>query len=275
MTSTPRAALVRVVFAGTLLVSTPGAAQTPPSITRAELDAISVRGWQMVLYFQAMWMGAEAVLALQPRPELIPTLIARERPDRRWEVALGRLNTAADTFLVAYRAEQTAYGAVSFRTYEMRPPMPDVDFYVRAARALALGWSDFGQPSRRYNAMLIPVAGERDWYVYVLPAQQVSGVWPHGGDIRYRVSADGRTILERRRMHKTILEPQIQAKLEGSELDFVMHSAIMDDRPEDSDVFHAVIRRPRVSEVVVTRSFMFTIDTLGRISMQVRDTTRR
>lgn len=243
------------------------------AIPRAELDAISARGWRMVQYHQAAWMATDEVTALNPREELVRAYLAREREDRRWEVVFGRLNVTADSFLVAFRAEQTEPQTTTFRTYEMRPPKADGGYFARAARALEVCRRDFGEPPRRYNTMVIPVVNGLEWYVYFLPAKTVSGIWPHGGDMRYRVSGDGRTILERRRMHNAILEVRVEQKRDSSELEAVMHTALLDDRPEDSDVFHVITRRPRVRELIVSRSYYFSIDTLGRIMAYNRDTT--
>jgi hypothetical protein len=45
------------------------------------------------------------------------------------------------------------------------------------------------------------------------------------------------------------------------------HTAILDDIPEDTDVFHVLVREPRVPEYIVTDAFVYTIYTDGRIRL--------
>jgi hypothetical protein len=94
----------------------------------------------------------------------------------------------------------------------------------------------------------------------------VYGVWPLGADTRYLISADGRVILEKRRLHNTVIEfsarkpPQPGAKVEAS-----THTAVLAEIPEDTDVFHVLTRTPRVPEYVMTDHFVYRIDTDGTI----------
>jgi hypothetical protein len=243
------------------------------SIPREELDAITSRGRLIAGYDFAAWHASDAIRALQPREELVRAYIARPKPGGIWEVAFGRLNTRADTFRIAFRAIQREARSTLFTTYEMRPPSPDVDYFLRAARAVELCITDFGRQPRPYNVIVIPAGDVEDWYVYLVPAPTVIGVWPHGGDLRYRVRTDGRRIVERRRMHNTVLEYPPPPERDGAKLVSSWHTALLDDRPEDTDVFHVLTREPRLTEIVMSRSFAFVIDTTGRIAAYVHDTT--
>ena len=239
---------------------------------RDQLDAITARGRIMAAYDLVSWHATDAIVALQPRADLIEGYLARQKPDGLWEVVFGRLNPQSDSFAIAFRAVQKTADATTFTTYEMRPPSRDGDYFARAARALYLCRADFGPVSRPYNAMVIPVAGQAEWWVYFVPAPTVTGVWPHGGDIRYRVTADGRSIQERHRMHYTVLEAAVP-RSDSASVAALTHTAILDDRPEDSDVFLVLTRQPRVPEVVVSKSYYFAVDTTGHIVAYKRDTT--
>lgn len=131
-----------------------------------------------------------------------------------------------------------------------------------AARAIDIARADFGTPTRNYNSAVLP-AGNGEWFVYLIPAQTRAGVYPLGGDVRYRISADGTRILVKRRLHNVILEysaPPPSAK----GLPFArFHSAVLDDIPEDTDVFHVLVRDPKVPEYVLTDKFVYRINIDG------------
>jgi hypothetical protein len=280
--------VTRIVYAGllSLLVAVVPAiaiAQQPPpwraanniaAVPRDELDDITRRGRILAAYDLVSWHATDAIMALQPRTGLIEGYLARQKPDALWEVVFGKLTARSDSFAIAFRAVQKVANATTFTTYEMRPPSTEGEYFARAARALYLCRADLGPVSRPYNAMVIPVIGETGWYVYFVPAPTVTGVWPHGGDQRYRVSADGRSILERRRMHIDVLDVVVPRR-DSASLVALTHTAVLDDRPEDTDVFLVLTRQPRVEEIVVSRSYYFVIDTTGRIMAYKRDTTRQ
>jgi hypothetical protein len=101
-------------------------------------------------------------------------------------------------------------------------------------------------------------------YVYVVPAQVKQGVYPLGGDVRYLMSQDGSKIVEKRQLHKSTIEfetpPELQ-KVEGG-----YHTAVLDDIPEDTDVFHVLVRKPSVPEWVATRQYVYRIEIDGAIN---------
>lgn len=240
-------------------------------ISQATLDSITDRGRAIAAYDAASWHGTDAVLALHGPMTGVRGYVARPDPDGRWEVVFGHLSAAADTFYVVYRARQSADGESAFTAAAVRPAEADVGFFARAARAMRLAEHAFGRVRRPYNTIALPDAGNGEWFVYLVPAPTQAGVWPLGGDARYRVSADGRTLLATRRLHNAILNygPATRAIRAG------WHTAILHDRPEDTDVFLVLERRPRVPEYVASASFFFRIDINGHISAFDRGTTRR
>jgi hypothetical protein len=44
-----------------------------------------------------------------------------------------------------------------------------------------------------------------------------------------------------------------------------VHTHILDDTPEDTDVFHVLVRRPSVPEMIVTEKFFFVVEADGAI----------
>jgi hydrogenase maturation factor len=101
-------------------------------------------------------------------------------------------------------------------------------------------------------------------YVYVLPAQVEQGVYPLGGDVRYLVSQDDSRIVEKRQFHKSIIEFAIPPETQKAEAGY--HTAVLDDVPEDTDVFHVLVRKSSVPEWVATRQYVYRIETDGVIN---------
>jgi len=239
---------------------------------RPELDAISARGRVLAEYDQAAWHGTDAVLALRPVDSLVRGYLARRRADGLWEVVFGKVDAKAGAFLIAYRAVQRSAGDTSYMASAVSPRESDTEWYGRAGLALDVARDAFGAVNRPYNAMVVPASEEGDWFVYVVPAPTQPGVFPLGGDARYRVSRDGRTVIARRRLHNTILEygaTRHEGKLEAG-----YHTAILDDRPEDTDVFHVLSRVPKVPEYIVSKSYFFRVDLDGRITAYKQDSKR-
>jgi hypothetical protein len=232
---------------------------------RPELDAISARGRLLAAYDQAAWHGTDAVMALRPDSSAVTGYLARRRADGLWEVVFGRLDERRERYLIAYRAVQRSAGDTTYAATALSPPESDAEWYARAARALDVGRGDFGGISRPYNAMVISAGEGDEWFVYLVPAPTQTGVFPLGADVRYHVSRDGRTMLTKRRLHNAVLEYAPKPK-NGAQPAWWYHTALLDDRPEDTDVFHVLSREPKLPEYVVSKSFFFRIDLDGRIT---------
>ncbi|HMF88202.1 MAG TPA: hypothetical protein VK575_08985 [Gemmatimonadaceae bacterium] len=248
-----------------LFAAVAGAQASGP--TQSELAEITARGRALAEYDFASLHGTDAVVALKPPPGSITRYIARPT-EKGWKVAFGRLTSARDTFFVAYEAVRSSTGGAfeGFTAVAHPTPIADTDYYVRAARGLETAAKDFGPVRRTYNTAALP-RPDGNWWVYLLPAQTVWGVFPLGADARYLVSADGRTILERRRLHNSVIEfngrrpPQPGAKMEAG-----THRAVVAEIPEDTDVMHVLVRTPRIPEYVMTDRFVYRIDPDGKIN---------
>ena len=44
-----------------------------------------------------------------------------------------------------------------------------------------------------------------------------------------------------------------------------MHTTVLDDIPEDTDVFHVLARQPAIPEYIVTESFIYKVESNGQI----------
>jgi hypothetical protein len=232
-----------------------GQTEKPP--TAEELAEIAARGHVLGEYDQAAWHASDAVEALHPAPETVQRYVARKTP-AGWIVDWGYFDKAHTRFLITYEARQGAK-PVEFTVARHDPPQEDTDFFFHAASALETARKDFAasaHPARPYNISVLP-SMTGDWYVYAIPAQQDLAILPYGGDLRYEVSFDGARILDRRQMHKTVLEESLPA--DGGRPAFGFHSHILSDVPEDSDIFYAMTRRAELGEWVATKKYTYEI----------------
>lgn len=234
------------------------AQRTSPG-SEVELAAITERGRNLYAYDQAAWHSTDAVEALMPTAGSFDSYVAQEK-DKKWEVMYGKLNSEKDTYLIVYEAKQ-GNSPTEFSVTKYDKPKEDKGFYLSAALAIESAKIAFGGADRPYNVAVMP-APSKQLYVYLLPAQTISGVFPLGGDVRYIVSADGKKIVEKRQLHKSIIEfkvPKDTIPQTG------YHTAIMDDIPEDSDVFHVLARSPKVPELIVTDKYVYQVKIDGSI----------
>jgi hypothetical protein len=128
-------------------------------------------------------------------------------------------------------------------------------------RALELAIASFLGEKRPYNSALLP-APDGNLYVYVYPAQVKDTIWPLGGDVRYTISTDGKRILKKRQLHKSILDMEYKAEM------YVVggvHSHVLTDVVEDTDVLYVLNRKPSIPEYVGAGQRRFVISPDGSI----------
>ena len=240
-----------------LLASTAAFAQKPQAPSSEQLAAITARGKLLYEYDQAAWHATDAL-----QPSTIPKgavdgYVAR-KTDNGWVVMWGRFTPSRDKFLIVYEAVQTAKPEL-FRVEKHDPPIEDAGFYLNAFRAIDTGRQDFHGENRPYNFAVLP-AENRSFFVYILPAQTVEDVYPMGGDVRYLVSSDGLHIIAKRRMHQDIINITV-----NETTPFSLHTHILSDSAEDSDVFNVLTRHPRIPEYIATCDFSYVISSQGSI----------
>jgi hypothetical protein len=231
---------------------------TPP--TSEELAAITERGRMLNEYDQAAWHASDAVQMANPKNVEGQRYIAKKE-NGKWYVAFGKLNEDRSKFAIHYEAEQQA-NPREFTVHEEPPERQDEGFFLFAARAIEVAMKDFGRAGRPYNTAVLPAANDQ-LYVYLYPAQTNARVYPLGGDVRYLVSADGTNILEKRQMHKSIIETTAPPK--GKKAAGGYHTHVLSDVPEDTDVYHVLTQDPPMPEAVVTAHFMYEVQTDGTI----------
>ncbi|HEV2643657.1 MAG TPA: hypothetical protein VGT98_13155, partial [Candidatus Elarobacter sp.] len=243
-------------------------AQTPgqkPPPSADSLHAIEQRGSRLARYDFVAWVATDSLLARGVKLEPGGLYVVRPVSDGTWEAVFGRLNAATGAFLIDYIVRQRHANPTQLDVEAFATPYPDTGFVLRAARAITAATRDFGPQQRPYNASILeqPDGG---LFVYLMPAQLRQDVFPLGGDVRYHFSPDGRQLLAKRRLHNAILE--FSASIAGGNtLQAGTHRAVLDDIPEDTDVFHVLVRKPRVPEYVVTDEFLYGISPDGHIRL--------
>jgi len=230
------------------------------------LDAITRRGRQLAEADEAAWRGSGAMTSLALPADSVRRLIPR-RTSRGWEVALGTLSANESTFLISQLSTPGIY-ADHWASSLFEPARPDSGYFARAGRAIEASLSMFRPVARRpYIATVIPADDGPTWLVYVYPAPEQQGVWPRGGDMRFRVSTDGRVVIEARRLHETIMEYSPRTARSSSSRAQYEQPAVTGNAPEDTDVFHVIQRRPAISELMTAGRFQYRIDTDGAIRL--------
>jgi hypothetical protein len=233
----------------------------PPS--KAELAAITDRGRSLAGYDAAAWHATDAVQANKPKPGTVAGYIAH-KTDKGWVVAFGRLDETRAKYLIAYEATQ-GKDLTEFVVKEFDPPKADAGFVLSAARATETTLKDFtehfeGEP-RPYNVAVLPAEKGQFW-VYFMPAPTKPAIWPLGGDVRYLVSQDGGKIEVKRQLHRSIIEIERPKEAEKKQV-AGMHTHILAEIPEDTDVFHVLTRKPAAPELIGTKHFAFVIEPDG------------
>jgi hypothetical protein len=224
---------------------------------------VTTRGRALYEYDQAAWHATDAVQAMHPPDQLVGRYIAR-KSDTGWTVAFGHLNDQRDRFLIGYEATQGAT-LQEFTVKKIDPPKEDTTFYLAAAKAFDTALHDFQGEKRPYNISVLP-APSSQLYVYVVPAQTKPEIYPLGGDVRYLMTADGGTIVEKRQLHKSILEIDPSSIPKGTTSAGGYHTHVLSDVPEDTDVFHVLTRKPSQPEFIGGRNRkMYEISVDGTI----------
>ena len=70
-------------------------------------------------------------------------------------------------------------------------------------------------------------------------------------------------------MHKTIIEIE-SPKDDAQQQVAGIHTHILADTPEDTDVFHVLTRKPSVPELIATEKSVFVVEKDGTIKYQGR-----
>lgn len=261
---------IAAVMGGAMLAVTVSLAGVQGALppTAEELALISERGKVLYEYDQAAWHAADAVQTANPKAVDGQRSIAR-KVNGTWTVVFGKLNEDRSRFGITYEANEQAT-LRDFAVSKQPEELEDEGFFLYAARAIEAAMKNFGGANRPYNVAVLPAPADQ-LYVYLYPAQTEARVYPLGGDVRYLVGADGTKILEKRQMHKTIVEVALRPGKKAS--GFHMH--VLSDLVEDTDVFHVLTQDPPIPEFIATPDFVYQVKTDGTIQLEKEKKRRK
>ncbi len=234
---------------------------------KATLAGISHRGRELYAYDQAATHGTDAIFALKPSTEGLTHYICMRTP-KGWRVIFAKWNADHKSVVIAYEATEKSPNKYEARKVDP-PKLGDKELQT-SELALELATHDFAQPKRPYNTAVLPAPGGK-FYVYLYPGQIKNNTWPIGGDVRYTISADGLKILDKRQLHKSILDAEAKP---GSNEVAGYHFHVVTTVPEDTDVLYVLNRKPAMPEYIGIEDTMkpaemkkfFLINTDGSIT---------
>ena len=255
-----------LAIASAAILMSPALAQQPPPASPQELAAITARGKALQAYDQAAWHGTDAAIAVAGSDRSgLKYYIARQT-STGWNVDFGTLDPTGTTFLTTIEAVSPE--GPHFTAQRLTPARSDTGFLVAAAHAIQTAGAAFKPVSGvKYNVAVIPNT-DSTMYVYLYPAQVDPKIFPLGGDERFTISADGNKILDAHRMHNSILARPADAGPGAPPNTHAVagfHTVVVENVPQDSDVFHVLARKPPLQEYVSAQGQLYLINTDGSI----------
>lgn len=229
-----------------------------------ELAAISKRG-QILAQMQTLKDSATDLLLTKKQQHLDCattagaelSVLVQLPPYGETKVVYGRLGASQDTYLIDFVVTGNK-GNMAIKTFSTA--LRDNEYFWDAARALSRARQSTGGWPGSY--LVLPLdKNHKRFYVYLYPRDK-GKTYLLGGDKRYKVILDGDSaqIAETKQLHRATLTYQVKKNAR-----FSYHSAVVDDKPEDTDVLHVLTRKPCLPELVSTANYLYRIETDGQI----------
>ncbi|MBP9093174.1 hypothetical protein KBI23_19280 [bacterium] len=236
----------------------------PPSTLA--LSQITKRGKDLYGYDKACSVATDALLVQVKNAASFKLFVAFPEHDL-WHVAFGSMSDDGESFLIAYEATLKPNKPVEIKSYDIFK-LDKGEFFKRA-QAIDVCKTKMKSTGPLMNYAAIPNEGDQNTYwVYQFPGTTEPGVYLLGGDVRYLVSKSDHKILETRQMHQSVLTwPKRGGLPNDAHLQGGCHSAIMADLPEDTDVFHVLLRQPQLPEYIATANWIFCVEVDGSIRL--------
>ena len=264
-----------LAFASTMSV-TPAGALEQPEVPAASgtvkppstlvLSQITKRGKDLYEYDKACSQATDALLAQVKSAASFKLFVAYPEHDL-WHVAFGSMSDDGESFLVAYEATLKPNKPVEIKSYDIFKL--DKGEFLKRAQALTACQAKMKSTGPLMNYAAIPnESDKKSYWVYQFPGTTEPGVYLLGGDVRYLVSNSDHKILETRQMHHSVIPWPKRGDLPNdAHLQGGCHSAIVADVPEDTDVFHVLLRKPQLPEYIATANWIFCVEVDGSIRL--------
>lgn len=220
------------------------------------LAQITSRGRALAEYDDACWKATDSMMASGASQE--PRRFFARKMGNAWQIVFGKPSPDRRSFAIDYEAVWTP-GTKNAFARKLAPPRIDNAGWANYSRALDTALTVY-KPQRGTNYAILQ--SPNGYLVYFYPGSTEPGTWLLGGDMRYLISPDATKIIESRQMHKSVIPYSAEP---GKTIAMGFHTAIVDNVPEDTDVFHVLARRPAVPELIVTRDYVYKVATNGVI----------
>ena len=218
------------------------------------------RGRAIYEYDQTAWHGTDAIAQLKPDTKGLARFLCIPATTG-WKVVVPKWDDTKKKLVVAYQATEDPKTG-KFTAVKNDPPVEPKEDLMGMEQALATATLDLGNPGRPYNSAILP-AGDGNFYVYLYPGQTKENIWPLGGDVRYTISGDGKKIVEKRQLHKGILDTEYTKDAVAG-----VHAHVLSDMPEDTDVLYVLNRHPHIPEyIAVTAEKVWLVRADGSITL--------
>jgi hypothetical protein len=219
---------------------------------------LSVWGRWLYDYDTASRIAADTIAASHPDLSGSGISVALQ-VGSQWVVAFGRLTP--DRFQIADEVTLDSLFGVRSSSHHS-PVLIAPDLWLRAARALATGVTRFGRHKHKFTPIVLPQA-DSTWSVYVVPAETGGDTAYIGGDVRYKVSADGLTVLQTTALHASLVA--LHTPPADAELPALVHTHTLILVPVETDVFYVLRHRPRLRHYISSDNRVFAIEPDGGI----------
>ena len=259
--------LVTMTALAVIVFVDPPEGKEPP--TKEELAAITDRGRDLAGYDAAAWHASDALQAKQPKEGSVVRYIAH-KSDKKWHVAFGRLDEKQGKFLIAYEATQgdkpDAFEREGDNPTERRhgvlPLGGESDRHIPQGlrgtlRGRAASLQCCRSPRRERTPLGLSLSR-------TYKAEHLAAGWGCPlPDLRKWEQGDREaTDCTRRSSRMSRPSKKATSKWQASILTY------FPIRPEDTDVFYVLTRKPNVPELISTERFLFAVEKDGSIELQ-------
>ncbi len=168
--------------------------------------AIKARGRMLEEYDVAPWHAADAVQAFEAGERQRSTLLCKKEP-QRLDGCIRAPQSGERQISDSLMKQPEGLTPEEFKVREFDPPVDDTDFYLIAARVLDKAFGGFKAAQRPYNAYVFPSEAISRMCICCLRKQTMKFTRLAGmSAYSYLFTAYGSSMLEKRTMHKTLLD---------------------------------------------------------------------
>lgn len=277
MTTIQAALAVAVALSGPAVAASPGASSaTAPAAAEQVPVAVPIEEWSMArviamgqeIYRQdtAAWLATDALLAVH-RPDSLPDL-------RGWIVV-----PAGDGLKVRFLREGPSGYKIGWDvvvTGDKAGPLtqPSDGSLTPAetaqwqARQTAIANIGTLRCSANLNAMVVADPDSDNWLVWILTATTDANIVPVGGHYRFRISADGLTMIRRDQLSVGCLNMERPPADRSDPLDSLFVTQIVSSGPVETHVFLSLQNRIPIYVMHGDTTFVVDGDCIRDISCE-------